>query len=152
MPLVLASEPELFLNIDKDLLNERYEFNITSTDILFKLGNEPINFDSFIVEIFRQNGTTEIKHILIGFPKVPQEKLLKIASFFNLSPEDRESITSLSSENLIFSIIPEKIEAFIQPNYNSPQDSEKIFEYLDDSGYPLLLNFDNYSANKDYQV
>lgn len=140
MLLKFSKEPEFYANLNQDFLSEIYEMEIEAKEGLFQLGNTSLDFDKIILELQRKDYST-IKAIFITFPFVNADKIKAISEYYNAEKEQKREIENIDKASLVFSVDKEAIEKYIQPNYDSPENSWEIFNFVDENGEEVLLNF-----------
>lgn len=143
MFLKFTKKPQFYVNLDQDFLSEIYEIESDSNEGLFKLGEDFIDFNKIILEIQRKDFKT-LKQIYVTLPDVSKENLDKISNFFEFNESQKKEIENIDKASIIFSIEEDAINEYIQPKYDSPDRSMEIFNFVDKSEEPILLDFKYY--------
>ncbi|MEK7434727.1 MAG: hypothetical protein AABZ74_16455 [Cyanobacteriota bacterium] len=142
MLLQYAKEPEYFLDVEKNKVIEVYDFlNNTKTPI-FKLGDDKISFDKFILEV--QRIENKIEHIFLTFHDVDNDKIKKLSEYYQMGENENLDLNKIQNASVLFSVDKEAIEKEIQPKYDSPEKSKELFSFTDSNNDPILLNLDCY--------
>lgn len=140
MLLKFTKEPEFYANLNQDFLSEIYEMEFETKEGLFQLGESLIDFDKIILELQRTDYNT-IRNIYITFPDVDAEKIKEISDYYGMDKEQTKKIEDLDKATLVFSVDKEAIGKYIQPNYDSPEKSLQVFNFVNEEENPVLLNF-----------
>lgn len=144
MLLKFTKKPEFYVNLDKDFLSEIYEIESDSNEGMFKVGNEYLDFKKIILEIQRVDYNT-LKNIYLTIPDVSKDNLNIFAKFFEFTEDQKKEIENVDKARAIFSIDKDVLNNIIQPEYNSPEKSMDIFNFVDEFDEPILLDFKYYN-------
>lgn len=142
MLLQYAKEPEYFLDVEKNKVIEIYDFLNNTKAPLFKLGEEKIAFDKFILEV--QRIENKIENIFLTFHDVETEKIVKLSEYYQMVEDENFDLNTLKKASILFSVDKEAIENEIQPKYDSPEKSKDLISFKDSNEDTVLLNLDFY--------
>ncbi|MFN8673876.1 MAG: hypothetical protein U0457_17575 [Candidatus Sericytochromatia bacterium] len=142
MLLQYAKEPEYFLDVEKNKVIEIYDFLNNTKAPLFKLGEEKIAFDKFILEV--QRVENKIENIFLTFHDVETEKIVKLSEYYQMVEDENFDLNTLKKASILFSVDKEAIESEIQPKYDSPEKSKDLISFKDSNEDTILLNLDFY--------
>lgn len=145
MSLKLTEEPQYFLNPDMKGITERLVLSNENQDPIFQLGLNKVSFKDFELEISRKDiDSPEIENINLFIPNIENNEIIEISKFFNMTDEQINEVKNIKKATLAFSIEPDIIEKYIQPMYDSPEKSKKLFQVVDEDDNIVLLDFQNY--------
>lgn len=142
MLLKYAKKPEYFLDAEKNKVIEIYDFLNQEKVPLFKLGESKIGFDNFTLEV--QRIENKLEHIFLTFHDVDSEKIAKLAEYYQITDNEKFNIKDIKNATVLFSVDKEAIEEWLQPQYESPESSKKLFNFTDSNKESILFNLDCY--------
>lgn len=140
MLLNLVEEAKYFLNVNNNMIIEKFSFMLESDIPIFKMGQFYLDFDRFNLELHRIDN--EIQNIYLLFTNIEKEVISEVTKFFNVEKDKEHEVFEI--DTLVFSINNEALTKYIQPNYNSPDKSSELMKFMDENNSIVLLNFDYY--------